>query len=193
MFALSADRRGRRALPLTPVTREGWEDFADTLGTRQRRWAQACGFAGQAGASCMLPDARGDSARVLCGIDPALPPFALGSLPWQLPKGDYRLEGGALTAHDAALGWELGSYRFTRYRQARTEPARLLTGRQAQDPQDRGGRVPAAGRPAAGLPRTGDAPAGEERHAGHGPPWSALGPDGTTVIIPRRSLRRPPR
>lgn len=133
MLALSADRRGRRALPLTPVTRDGWDDFADTLGVRQRRWAQACGFAGQPGASCMLPDARGDSTRVLCGIDPALPPFALGSLPWQLPNTDYRLDGGALTAHHAALGWELGSYRFTRYRQARTEPARLLVPRALLD------------------------------------------------------------
>src|SRR3954451_24475114 len=36
---------------------------------------------------------------------------------------------------------------------------RLMTG---QDQQDRGGQVPAAGRPAAGLPRTGDALVGED-------------------------------
>ncbi|HJP97666.1 MAG TPA: leucyl aminopeptidase family protein [Rhodanobacteraceae bacterium] len=133
MFALSADRRGRRALPLTPVTREAWKGLADTLGSRQRRWTQASGFAGQPGAICMLPDGRGDSARVLCGIDPALPPFALGSLPWQLPTDDYRLDGDALSARDAALGWELGSYRFIRYRKARTEPARLLVPRALLD------------------------------------------------------------
>ncbi|MGH8216900.1 MAG: leucyl aminopeptidase family protein [Rhodanobacteraceae bacterium] len=130
---LSADRRGRRALPLTPVTRAGWSGFAKTLGARQRRWAQSCGFIGQAGAVCMLPDGRGGSARVLCGIDPALPPFALGALPWQLPADDYRLEGDALSVHDAALGWALGSYRFARYRETSSEPARLVVPRAVLD------------------------------------------------------------
>ncbi len=133
MHGLSADRRGRRALPLTPVTRSDWTAFARTLGARQRRWAQACGFVGQAGSICMLPDARGDSARVLCGIDPGLPPFALGSVPWQLPADDYRLAGDALSLHDAALGWALGSYRFARYRDAHAEPARLVLPRALLD------------------------------------------------------------
>jgi leucyl aminopeptidase len=118
---------------VTPVTRAGWAGFAKTLGARQRRWAQACGFVGQAAAVCMLPDARGDSTGVLCGIDPTLPPFALGGLPWQLPADDYRLDGGALPARDAALGWALGSYRFSRYREARSEPARLLVPRALLD------------------------------------------------------------
>ncbi|MGH8113629.1 MAG: leucyl aminopeptidase family protein [Rhodanobacteraceae bacterium] len=133
VLGLSADRRGRRALPLTPVTRSGWAEVEKNLGSRQQRWAQSCGFIGQAGAFCMLPDARGESTRVLCGIDPGLPPFALGSLPWQLPGDDYRLDGDVLSGRDAALGWALGSYRFARYREARTEPARLLVPRAVLD------------------------------------------------------------
>ncbi|MGH8146115.1 MAG: leucyl aminopeptidase family protein [Rhodanobacteraceae bacterium] len=130
MTGLSEDRRGRRALPLTPVTRGGWSAFAKTLGARQRRWAQANGFAGQAGAWCALPDAGGDAARIVCGVDPAAPEFALGGLPYRLPSGDYRLDGDVLSAHDAALGWALGSYQFLRYRDVRVEPARLLLPRQ---------------------------------------------------------------
>src|SRR3712207_5598598 len=42
---------------------------------------------------------------------------------------------------------------------SRSSPADRSNG---QDPQDRGEQVPAAGRPAAGLPRTGDALAGED-------------------------------
>ncbi|MBS0383681.1 MAG: leucyl aminopeptidase family protein [Proteobacteria bacterium] len=133
MFGLSEDRRGRRALPLTPVTRSGWNAFAKTLGARQQRWAKANGFAGQAGAFCMLSDAQGNNARVLCGIDPASPPFALGALPYHLPAGDYRLEGEALSARDAALGWALGSYRFARYREVHAGPARLLLPRAVLD------------------------------------------------------------
>lgn len=130
---LSADRHGRHAIPLTPVTPRAWPDLAKTLGARQQRWARASGFAGQAGAFCLLPDAQGDTARVVCGIDEAVPPFALGALPYRLPANDYRLEGGVLAAHDAALGWALGSYRFARYHASRTEPARLLLARAVLD------------------------------------------------------------
>lgn len=126
MLGLSADRRGRRAIPLTPVTRRAWPDFAKTLGARQQRWAQSSGFEGQAGAFCPLPDAQGGTARVVCGIDGSAPPFALGGLPYRLPANDYRLDGETLAPHDAALGWALGSYRFAKYRKPHTEPARLL-------------------------------------------------------------------
>jgi len=126
MLGLSADRRGRRATPLTPVTRRAWPAFAKTLGARQQRWAQSSGFQGQPGAFCLLPDAQGGSARVLCGIDDCSPPFALGGLPYRVPATDYRLDGDALTSHDAALGWALGSYRFAKYHQPHSEPARLL-------------------------------------------------------------------
>jgi len=133
VLGLSADRRGRHALPLTPVTRAGWTDCAKTLGARQRRWAEANGFAGQPGAFCLLPDAQGATARVVCGVDPASPPLALGAFPYRLPSGDYRLDGGALSPHDAALGWALGSYRFARYREPHAEPARLVLPRAVLD------------------------------------------------------------
>jgi leucyl aminopeptidase len=130
---LGADRRGRRALPLAPVTRANWTGYAKTLGARQRRWAEASGFAAQAGAFCVLPDAQGAAARVVCGFDAASPSFALGALPYQLPAGDYRLDGDALPARDAALGWALGSYRFERYRDPHAKPARLLLSRAVLD------------------------------------------------------------
>jgi leucyl aminopeptidase len=130
MLGLSADRRARRGVPLTPVTRTGWTQFASTLGARQRRWAESSGFAGQPGAFCPLPDAHGDTARVVCGIDPSSPPFALGALPYRLPGDDYRLDGDALDPHDAALGWALECYRFARYRKPHAEPARLLLPRE---------------------------------------------------------------
>jgi leucyl aminopeptidase len=133
VLGLSADWRGRRALPLTPVTRANWTDYAKTLGARQRRWTEANGFVGQPGTFCLLPDAQGTTARVACGFDPVSPPFALGALPWHLPADDYRLDGDALSAHDAALGWAFGSYRFARYRDPHAEPARLLLPRAVLD------------------------------------------------------------
>ncbi len=129
MSGLIADRAGRPAPALIPVTRTTWPTVAAGLGARQRRFAEGCGFAGQAGATCQVADARGEVARILCGIDASAPEFALGGLPWRLPQGDYRLEGDALAPRDAALGWALGSYHFARYRKARAKPARLLVPR----------------------------------------------------------------
>jgi leucyl aminopeptidase len=127
VLGLSADRRDRRALPLTPVTRARWPGFARRLTARQQRWAEACGFDAGPGSFCLLHDAGGGAARALCGIDPDSPPFALGGFPFRLPAGDYRLDGNALSAVDAALGWSLGSYRFGRYRgDTRRKTARLL-------------------------------------------------------------------
>ncbi|HEX7370034.1 MAG TPA: leucyl aminopeptidase family protein [Rhodanobacteraceae bacterium] len=133
VLGLSLERRDRRAMPLTPVTHTAWPVFAETLGARQQRWASANGFTGQPGSFCLLPDAQGASVRVLCGIDATLPQFALGGLPYHLPANDYRLDGDALDATDAALGWALGCYRFARYRQPHTEPARLLVSRAVLD------------------------------------------------------------
>ncbi len=133
MAGLSVDRRGLHALPLTAVTRADWPVQAQQLGARQQRWVKASGFVGQAGAFCLLPDAQGATARVVCGIDASSPPFALGGFPYRLPAGDYRLEGDGLAVEDAALGWALGSYRFARYRTTSRQPARLLVPRQVLD------------------------------------------------------------
>ncbi|HET7929900.1 MAG TPA: leucyl aminopeptidase family protein [Rhodanobacteraceae bacterium] len=129
MPGLVEDRRARRATPLVAVTRAGWPAFEKSLGARQRRWAKAHTFAGQAGAHCVVPGADGELAQVLCGIDAGAPQFALGALPYRLPPGDYRLVGDTLSIHDAALGWALGSYRFERYRAPHGQPARLLVPR----------------------------------------------------------------
>jgi leucyl aminopeptidase len=107
--------------------------LAKTLGARQQRWAQSSGFEGQPGAFCLLPDAHGGTARVVCGIDASSPPFALGGFPYRLPAADYLLEGDALAPRDAALGWALGSYRFAKYHKPRADPARLLLPRKVLD------------------------------------------------------------
>lgn len=132
MLGLSMARRGRHAVPLTPVTQAAWPAFAGTLGARQRRWAESNGFAGQSGTFCLLPDALGGTARVVCGVD-ASPPFALGAFPYHLPANDYLLDGDGLSPGNAALGWALGCYRFARYHKPRAEPARLLLPRAVLD------------------------------------------------------------
>ncbi|HEY3520212.1 MAG TPA: leucyl aminopeptidase family protein, partial [Rhodanobacteraceae bacterium] len=129
--ALGELTRGRRGVRLEPLDRARWRTRQGKLSARERRWAQNCGFDAGAGQLCLIPDARGELARVLAGVDVSSPPFALGALPLLLPHDDYVLDDGGLGdgligIRDAALGWALGAYRYTRYVAPQKEPARLL-------------------------------------------------------------------
>ena len=129
--ALGESTRSRRGVPLEPLDRARWRTRQGKLSARDRRWAQACGFDASPGQLCLIPNARGELSRVLAGVDASSPPFALGALPSLLPHGDYMLDNGGLGSglldiEDAALGWALGAYRYTRYVASKEEAARLL-------------------------------------------------------------------
>ena len=97
------------------------------LSATQRRWLTTQGFDAKPGSTLLLPDANGKLERVLVGVDATQPLAALAALPATLPEGTYQLaeDGVALDAQQAALGWALGAYQFTRYRKAKREPATL--------------------------------------------------------------------
>jgi leucyl aminopeptidase len=113
-------RSDAAAVAVTPVAKADWPTIEAALPEAQRRYAQASGFAAQAGASLLLPAEDGTLARVLFGLGErglAADPFCIGSLPGLLPAGLFRLESDEPLAY---LGFALGSYRFERYR--KTEP-----------------------------------------------------------------------
>jgi leucyl aminopeptidase len=112
-------------IALAADTLDGWLDGADG---DQAAWVRANGFTAKPGAHCLLPGDGGRIAKVLLGIESSRDPWAYGGLPVALPEGDYHLARGldADQANDAALGWALGGYRFTRYREATGALARLV-------------------------------------------------------------------
>jgi leucyl aminopeptidase len=98
------------------------------LTAAQRRWLGESGFTAAPGAFALLPDSTGKLARVLVGVsaDDAL--AALAGLPFSLPEGNYQLASEGVLADRSlgALGWALGAYQFTRYRQPKRAPANLM-------------------------------------------------------------------
>jgi leucyl aminopeptidase len=91
------------------------------------QWLDAQSFTAASGSVMLLPGEGGISGAVLGIADPH-DPFAYAHAPYALPPGDWRIEG---TLDDAVrnalqLGWGLGAYRFTRYKQATRAPARLV-------------------------------------------------------------------
>ena len=98
------------------------------LTAAQRRWLSDSGFEAASGTFALLADPAGKLVRVLVGVDAHDPLGALAALPGSLPEANYHLapEGVPVDPIQTALGWALGAYQFTRYRQAKRAPARLV-------------------------------------------------------------------
>ena len=130
-FALVATAAS--AIPITPVTPGSLAEAAGRLGEMERRWIGSIGFTAEAGAVVLLPSPSGGLARVLVGMKPEEPVWALGGLPTTLPAGTYALDvkPGAGVATRMALGWALGAYEFSRYKPRKRPPAELAWPEQA--------------------------------------------------------------
>lgn len=123
-----SSERSSQTLPLFCVQRTGFDDWrkAQTPGIGQ--WIDAQTFDAASGSLLLLPGDHGIAGAVL-GIGDPLDPFAYAHAPYALPPGDWALASDLPDAarHALQLGWGLGSYRFTRYKQATRAPARLVS------------------------------------------------------------------
>ncbi len=115
------------ATPITVVDSAGFPQLAAGLPVATRTWLKTLGFTGAADSHALVPDARGRLAQVFAGAARADHPYVLAALPTALPEGDYCLsdQGLGVSAEQAALSWELGSYEFDLYKARRRAPARL--------------------------------------------------------------------
>lgn len=85
----------------------------------QSVWLEMSGFTARPGTHCLLPSAEGELDRVLVGKPTTFDTWTLGTLAQALPAQKYLLadEFPAEVASKLCLGWVLGQYRFTRYKQ----------------------------------------------------------------------------
>jgi len=121
------DHKPDTAIPLSLVVERSFKEWLDGQEEGLRRWVTSTGFTAKPGSVCLLPSASGALAGVAAGIVSADDPWACGGLSTTLPQGDYYLAGewSAAVKERLALGWGLGAYQFTRYRQAKPPTARL--------------------------------------------------------------------
>ena len=122
---LTSDRGG--AIPITPVseaTLPRWLDAHRESG----EWIKAVGFKAEPGTFAFLGGNDGRPCAVLASPMDGEGVWAFSGLPMALPEGSYFLETGDndLSFTDAALGWALGSYAFTRYKKPKRMPATLV-------------------------------------------------------------------
>ncbi|WP_266170562.1 leucyl aminopeptidase family protein [Dyella subtropica] len=128
MSALIERKSGdRQSIAIETVDAAHFTASKRRLSAAQRRWLTETGFEPAPGAFALLSDANGKLVRVLAGVDVSDALGALAHLPRLLPEGSYYLaaEGVLADPLQAALGWALGAYEFTRYRKAKRAPAKL--------------------------------------------------------------------
>ena len=119
------------AIPISFVTKATWDAVAADLASPGRQFALANGFNAKPGSWLALPDANGEIAQIIFGLDSESgkfrDPFRPGQLPGLLPPGVYRFTNVSKDqAHLATLAFALGCYRFGRYRNAEPPEVRLV-------------------------------------------------------------------
>src|SRR5215472_10928431 len=112
------------AVPIAVLTKAGLAAWRENAPARERDWVAAVGFTGEGGKLALVPDKEGKLGRVLVGRgEDEAAMWALAGLPESLPGGNYRLERApeGADATRLALGWALGTYAFTLYRDKKKE------------------------------------------------------------------------
>src|SRR3954464_701958 len=120
---------GGASVPVWFVNSDNWGAVRAQLGATAQRFAETAKLEPKAGQLLLLPGDNGALTGVLFGIEPVEKPgkdrFLPGRLPGLLPAGTYRFANAPHDARLAALAFALGSYKFTRYRKAEPNGARL--------------------------------------------------------------------
>jgi leucyl aminopeptidase len=117
-----------RGIPIALFNASHWKSSKTSLPADMRSWAEANGFAGQAGQLLVVPGSKGTIECVLAGIgsEEEADPFTLGRLCKALPAGDYVLEDTGMDITLAVLGWCLEAYGFDAYGKTSPKAARLV-------------------------------------------------------------------
>ena len=112
------------ARPIWLVGEQGYAAWLEVQSPAVRSWVRSQGFQAEKNKLLVVPTPSGDGiAGAVLGLGPT-PDLSeptiwtSAGLPDRLPAGRYRFAGtfSAVGATHLTLGWEYGSYRFTRYR-----------------------------------------------------------------------------
>jgi leucyl aminopeptidase len=122
------------ARPIWLVGEQGLRAWLEVQTSAVRSWVTAQGFQAEKHRILLVPTPSGDGiAGAVVGLghvqdlsEPTI--WSSAGIPDRLPPGRYRFAGtfSAVAATHLTLGWEYGSYRFTRYRKSSSELPSLV-------------------------------------------------------------------
>jgi leucyl aminopeptidase len=122
------DSKPADSIPLVLLPENTFSQWLESQPDPIKRWLAATGFKAKPNSTCLVPAADGALNRVIVGIISPDDPWACGGLPTALPAGHYHIEANWSSAvmERLALGWGLGAYTFSRYKENNQPVARLV-------------------------------------------------------------------
>ncbi len=130
MQTLLSSDGGSPSLPLWLVSEASLASLLQTLPPGQAAWVRSSGYSAERHKLLLLPGGDGQLAGALWGLGSTrdlneLTLWDAAALPDRLPAGTYRIatEMPAGVSTQLALGWVLGTYRFSRFRGSAPKPA----------------------------------------------------------------------
>lgn len=120
-------RAPKGCIPITLLNEEDFRGWFKRQPARIKQWLSTHDFKAKVGSFCVLPGIKGKPESVVAGLSKQPSLWDLADFSRRLPESVYYLDWkGPLAFHEwLALGWELGSYRFTRYKKSEKSFAKL--------------------------------------------------------------------
>jgi len=113
-------KQSASSIPITPLNKDTLELWLKKQGKARRNWIATTGFTASPGSLLALPDKDGAVEQILFGMKNKGSLYCYAGLPARLSPnaGGYYIDQkmSKENATQAALGWALGSYQFSRYK-----------------------------------------------------------------------------
>src|SRR3954462_1413138 len=77
-------QRAGKSVPVTPLSEKRLSAWLKEQSAQGQAWLRAAGFKAKPGSWCLMPDGRGQPARVLVGVEEGTDRWSLGVLPGAL-------------------------------------------------------------------------------------------------------------
>lgn len=126
-----SETRGTSAIPIWCVTKRTFTTWRKKQPQAVQRWLKATGFEPTPGGHAIVP-AGGRAKRAIAGVVLGVrengSPWDYAGLPVALRRGTYRIETDISAAQggQAAIGWGLGTYAFSRFKNKAAPPMATL-------------------------------------------------------------------
>src|SRR3990167_5060363 len=127
----TSENAKHKSIPIYPVVADQLAKWISTQPRHVQQWMKTAQFLADSGSFCLIPHNDGSLQGVVLGVANADDFWAFGALPAKLPEGNYFIADGQVLKtpfhfQQAALGWGLGFYQFTKYKESQSRLAKLV-------------------------------------------------------------------
>src|SRR3990167_8840693 len=121
----------KKAIPILILTSQHFAAWLAKQNNFIKNWITTTRFQANPGSVCLLPDASGKVAQVLCAVEGIKNFWCVGSLATTLPEGQYifnidEIEADYFHYANFAIAWGLGAYQFIQYKKPTKTIAQLV-------------------------------------------------------------------